>query len=172
MYHKTLTVPKQIEYCLYPGENRNFSFILYLTATWLDNKHNLEKLYHHKIPTTLGQAVIINACLYQNAIKCFKFLSRHKATRKTIKNDNIDYFICAINQGHTKLTKIFIKEKLYPINGTFKQNNKKVTMLDYYYQHETYKNNTQAHGLLQSLGAKTYKELYPARAKRTNYGNR
>ena len=32
-------------------------------------------------------------------------------------------------------------------------------MLDYYYQHETHKNNTQAHALLRSLGAKTTKEI-------------
>lgn len=41
LYHKTLTVPQQIEECLYPGEHRNFTFLLYVTATLLDNAHNL-----------------------------------------------------------------------------------------------------------------------------------
>jgi hypothetical protein len=159
LYHKTLTIPKPIEECLYPGEHRNFSFILYLTATWLDNKHNLEKLYHHKIPTTSGQTVLINACLYNNAIKCFKFLSDRTAIQETIKHNNIGFFILTINQNNPKFAKIYIKKKLYPINGTFKENDKTVTMLDYYYQHETYKNNTQAHALLRSLGAKTTKEI-------------
>lgn len=161
--YKTLTIPKEIEECLYPANNRDFSFILYLTAIWLDDAHNFEKLYEHKIPTILGQSLIIDTCLRDNAIQCFTYLASHKKTKEAIRKKVTVFFMLAIDENNPKLAKIFLKKKLFNINRYYekKHNEKTVltTLLDFYLQNKKYENNEQAHALLRSLGAKTYQEI-------------
>jgi hypothetical protein len=163
LYHKTLTIPQQIEECLSPGHNRDFSFIPYLTAAWFDNEHNLKKLYEHKIPTILGQSLIIDTCLRDNAIQCFTYLASHKKTKEAIRKKVTVFFMLAIDENNPKLAKIFLKKKLFNINRYYekKHNEKTVltTLLDFYLQNKKYENNEQAHALLRSLGAKTYQEI-------------
>jgi hypothetical protein len=166
---KTMTIPKKVEECL-PHDSdhdssHNFSFILYLTATFLDDTHNLEKLYKIKKPTDLGQDTIITLCLEYNSIHCFKFLLTKKSTQTRIRKHNGYFFKKAIDYNHPEAAKQLIHKKLFSLKNTWCINGENMTILDFYYKNEEYKNNTQAHTLLRNLGAKTWKELHPARLR-------
>ena len=162
-YYNTITIPQQIEQCLYPSHKRDFSFLFYLTAVWIDNAHNLKKLYSHKIPTFLGQTLLINYCLRHNAQKCFKELLTHKNTKTIIRLYSIDFFKFAIGSHQEKLPQIFIKKKLFDLNrpvfiDEYTRENKG-TILDHYYSDGKLKKDYKAIALLIHLGAKQWKDI-------------
>jgi len=166
VYHK-LSIPKEIEDCLPHDGNHdnahNFSFIPYVIAAHLDNHHDLEKCYHTTQPTTLGQNIIITVCLKYNSTNCFHFLLTDRAIKKytkaIINQDRCFFFQTTIDYNQPKLAKKLIDKKLFYLNGHVGKASDKMNILDFYLQDEKYKNNTQAHDLLRTLGAKTWKQI-------------
>jgi len=162
-YYNTITIPQEIEQCLYPSHNRDFSFLLYLTAVLMDNTHNLKKLYSHKVPTTLGQTLLIHYSLKHNAHKCFKELLTNKAIKEIIAKHRFHFFELAISSQQEKLPRILIKKKLFYLNamviggGYTKEN--PGTILDYYYSNEELKKDYKAIELLIHFGAKQWKDV-------------
>lgn len=150
--YDTITIPKEIEDCLYPSNPHDFSFIPYLSAIWLDKSKKFEKLYKEKKPTMLGQNTLIISCLVNNSVKCFKVLLKHKSTKAIINKDRPYFFMLAIETNSKKLPKKLINKKLFSINETIYYD--PMTMLDYY--QKNFKDNKQAQTLLISLGAKTW----------------
>jgi hypothetical protein len=152
--YKTTTIPPFIEECLDTnGNKRDFSFLFYLTAIWLDNAHDLKKVYKQKKPTKQGQQLLIEQCLHHNALTCFKALLKHKHIKETIKESNIYFFKLAVGTYQEAFPHALIKNKLFAINGTITS---KQTILDYYYKDKKLKKDTKAIEILINLGAKKW----------------
>jgi hypothetical protein len=149
-YYDETVVPQYIKQFLYTGHTRDFSFLLYLNATWSDNVENLKQLYKQKIPTEIGQKCLIYECLYENAIQCFTFLLTHKNIKKIIRNNCIEHFKRAVNTHRKEIPQKLLKEKLFYLNETLEGENK--TILDYYYEIK----DGAAIALLLDLGARKY----------------
>ncbi len=157
VYH-TISVPEEIRQFLSIDDNRDFSFILYLIAIWLDKAHDLKTLYKKKIPTALGQGFLIYKGLENNARNCFKMLLKKQNTKDIIKKRQIMYFKSALETKNKYFPKKLLKKKLFSLNGTI-VNFGKITILDHYYNDEKLKDRNEIINLLLSLGAKTWNEL-------------
>ncbi len=160
-YHKTITAPQELQQCLCPSHDRDFSFIPYIIAVLSDDFDKLKQLYAQKIPTKNGQFILLDICAKPNAFKCLNFLLTNKEAQQILKeNENCRLFVLlqrALEYNHPEIVHALIKSKLYVINETrFRSNS---TLLDQYNWDNTLKNRENAIIFLKSLGAKTREEI-------------
>jgi hypothetical protein len=164
--YKTITAPNELQQCLYPSHDRDFSFIPYALAILYDKISKLEQLYAQKVPTKEGQLILINLCPAINSFQCLNFLLTHQQAQQMIKEKKefnlFCFLITALTYNHQEIIEILINNKLYNINATaFKDN---TTILDQYNFNDKLQNRENAKVILKRLGAKTTQELQQEKA--------
>lgn len=158
IHYKTITAPHELQQYMYPSHDRDFSFIPYIIAVLSDNSFKLQRLYTQKIPTKIGNRLLIGLCPKNNAFQCFNFLLTNQDAQQRIKEGSwlLNCLTDSLENNHQKIIEVLIKSKLYNINETVTENK---TILDYYNQKEQLPNRTNALIILKDLGAKTSKEI-------------
>jgi hypothetical protein len=153
---KTISVPKNIEQCLYPSHDRDFSFIPYIIAVFLYNADNLRQLYPQTTVTDMGQKTLLVLAIQHNALNCFEVLLENETVKKLIRKERLNFFNCALLNNAKEIAQKLIENKLYNINDLVYNN---TTILDRYYCDDKLKNRKYVHVLLDELGAKTLQDL-------------
>jgi hypothetical protein len=114
-YYDTITVPDSIEKCLSASHNRDFSFLLYLVAVFLDDANKLKHLYSEKIPTETGQKLLLYTCCHNDSLDCFDFLLTHDSPQEIIKNKRFKLLTMAFEDGQEEFAQKLL-EKFYDLN--------------------------------------------------------
>ncbi len=161
--YKTITAPKDLQLCLYPHCDRDFSFIPYIVTTFSNSSRRLKQLYTQKIPTKEGQSILIRLCAERNAFRCLSFLLTNEEAQQIMmaKEDNSNYLwkflYTALTHNHHEIIHTLIQSKVYDINEVRFMGNS--TILDQYNLDDRRTNCENSKNFLKSLGAKRSQEL-------------
>ena len=107
--YKEVVLPTDLQKCLFPSHNQDFSFLFYITAVWSDNAEELKKLYSQKTPTSLGQTILVAESYKYNSFNCFDIIISNKIGKEVIKN-NLPY-VTPMLANNAEITEIMVKEK-------------------------------------------------------------
>jgi len=154
--YKTISLPKNFLQCLPSSHDRDFSFLPYIVAMFLDNADKLKQLYLQQIPTSLGQNILLLKCAQYNASCALNVILENEAAQKLVKKDNVYLFTHALNYKTKEVAQKLVEKNLYDLNKVI---DKKKTILDIYYYDDEYKDNKEAQTILENLGAKTWDDL-------------